>query len=453
MKISIRLKTAVLFIIVAVIGLIVLVVFSSLMRKQYVNEQANLLRADAVRIADSKEIQNDTNLNLISEALKADIWITDLNGNVLVSYGTHYVPKTIEDYDDSIVSSDYSIGRFFDTFSEDMLTVSTRITDNVKVVGNVFIHYPVQRINNVLSEIFLLANIIYGVMVFLIILANVLLNVFLFNPISKVTRAGKEFASGNLTYPLTIERRDEVGIIAESERKLAREVSNASDDQRKFLANVSHDFRSPLTSIKGYAVAIQDGTIPPELQNKYLGVVISEADRLTGLANGLLELNRLEKGIALNQSTFDVNRLIGDVLPTYEGRAKEKNIWFDFAKEENVLNVVADREKIEQVIQNLVDNALKFSEKDSHIDVSTRIIGEKAFISVKDYGIGIAREELSKIWNRFYKSDASRGKDKTGTGLGLSIVREIIQAHGEAIDVISTPGEGTEFIFTLTARN
>ena len=180
-----------------------------------------------------------------------------------------------------------------------------------------------------------------------------------------------------------------------------------------------------------------------------MNIAVSETDRLTNLANDLLDITQLESGAGMNFSNFDVNDLIREILPTFEGRVAEKNLTFDLTFEDREQYVNADRERISQVLHNLVDNAIKFSGTDSSIELSTRVSGGKVFISVKDHGVGIEKKNIDKIWDRFYKTDASRGKDKKGTGLGLSIVRDIIQNHKEQIDVISTPGVGTEFVFTL----
>lgn len=226
-----------------------------------------------------------------------------------------------------------------------------------------------------------------------------------------------------------------------------------NDYQKKFIANVSHDFRSPLTSIRGYTEAILDGTIPPEMQEKYLNIILFETERLTKLTGNLLELNQFESnGIILDPSTFDINQAIKMTTAAFEQRCKEKHISIELIFSKKSILVDADINKIEQVIQNLVDNAIKFSHHDSTIEIYTVERSGKVFVSVKDHGIGIPKENISKVWNRFYKSDLSRGKDQTGTGLGLSITREILKAHGENINVISTEGVGTEFIFTLCAH-
>ena len=216
------------------------------------------------------------------------------------------------------------------------------------------------------------------------------------------------------------------------------------------MANVSHDFRSPLTSIKGYVEAMTDGTIPPELHQKYLKIILFETERLTDLTTDLLTLNEFDtKELLLDKIEFDIQEMIKNTAASFEGACTPKHITIELLLLPGTVTVFADRRKIQQVLYNLIDNAIKFSENDSSITVEVVEKNEKVFVSVKDHGIGIPRKELNKIWERFYKSDLSRGKDKKGTGLGLSIVKEIIQAHDEHINVISTEGVGTEFIFSL----
>ena len=195
---------------------------------------------------------------------------------------------------------------------------------------------------------------------------------------------------------------------------------------------------------------MQDGTIPPELQSKYLGIILFETERLTKLTQGILDLNRFgHHGIMLDLADFDINRMIKTTILTFEGTCSKKGLSFDLVLTGQELFVTADMTKIQQVLYNLIDNATKFSHNNSAIKIETSIKNEKVLISVKDSGIGIPADSIKKIWDRFYKTDLSRGKDKKGTGLGLAIVKEILQAHKEHINVISTEGVGTEFIFTL----
>ncbi len=228
-------------------------------------------------------------------------------------------------------------------------------------------------------------------------------------------------------------------------------LKDQDEDQRKLISNISHDFRSPLTSIKGYIEAMLDGTIPFEMQEKYLNIVLRETERLSKLTSGLLALNSIDpRQNRLSRSRFDINTVIKNTAATFEGTCTSKRISIELLFTDWESYVYADMGKIQQVLYNLIDNAIKFSQPDSVITIETTIKYEKIFVSVRDTGIGIPKDSLNKIWERFYKSDASRGKDKSGTGLGLSIVKEILQLHNENINVISTEGVGTEFIFSLS---
>lgn len=269
-------------------------------------------------------------------------------------------------------------------------------------------------------------------------------------PLRKITEATEQYASGNMHYEFQIDSEDEIGYLGATLTYMASEIARAEDDQKKFVANVSHDFRSPLTSIKGYLEAMLDGTIPPELHEKYLTIVLNETERLTKLTGSLLALNNLNtKGMMLDKSTFDINKIIRNTAASFEGTCQHKAIAIELILTGDELFVTADVGKIQQVLYNLLDNAIKFSHPDSIIKIETTEKHNKVFVSVKDSGIGIPKDDLKLIWDRFYKSDLSRGKDKKGTGLGLSITKEIIRAHGEHINVISTEGVGSEFIFSL----
>ena len=232
---------------------------------------------------------------------------------------------------------------------------------------------------------------------------------------------------------------------------MARELRTLEEDERKFISNISHDFRSPLTSVKGYVEAMKDGTIPVEMQEKYFDIILFETERLTKLTTNLLDINKYgQGGLIMDISDFDINGVIKNTAATFEGACVKKNIMIDLVLTGETMLVTADMSKIQQVLYNLIDNAIKFSNEHSSIKIETTDRGEKIFVSVKDTGIGIPKNSVNKVFERFYKTDLSRGKDKKGTGLGLAIVKEIIQAHKENINVISTEGVGTEFIFSLT---
>ena len=397
----------------------------------------------------------------IANGLDADIWIMDRQGTVIYDSAGKYKDKAIPDFDPAsfgqitLLGISYmEKGNFYDTFPTETLSVMATIYANYQTRGYVLIHKPMSAL---FQSQYDMLNIVYlaCLAVFLLsLLIMVFYHFIIAVPLEKISKAADEYAAGNLKYECPVHTNDEMGYLSATLNYMASELNHTEEYQKQFISNVSHDFRSPLTSIRGYLVAILDGTIPQEFYEKYIGIIIRETDRLTKLTEGLLTLNKLGSGnqTKLNLSDFDINRVIKNTCATFEGRCRSRNITFHLTFEEKLMTVHADAGRIEQVIYNLVDNAIKFSNNDSHIDITTSEKNGKVFVSVKDHGLGISKADQKKIFDRFYKADNSRGRDKQGTGLGLAITKEIISAHNQTIDVISTPGAGTEFIFTLAKK-
>ena len=395
-----------------------------------------------------------TLLNGVNIYLEADLWLTDTDGNVLLSVsssGTGMVPKQIQDFDPAEAGGEqYLTGDYHGSYSDEVLTMIVPVTEGFSTKGYLLVHKPLsyfeEQQHSLMVCVYITLIVIY-VLSFMIFLG---IHLFIYLPLRKITEAAKQYASGNLDYEIPVNSQDEIGYLSASLNYMSTHLKDMEDYQKKFVANVSHDFRSPLTSIKGYIEAIADGTIPVELQGKSLNIILFETVRLTDLTRDLLTLNEFDtKDLLLNKESFDLHEMMKQVAASFEGTCTSRKISIELLFASRVLYVHADRSKIQQVLYNLLDNAIKFSNPQSTVTIETTERGEKIFTSVRDYGIGIPKEDLSKIWERFYKSDLSRGKDKKGTGLGLAIVREIIQAHNENINVISTEGVGTEFIFSL----
>ena len=285
-----------------------------------------------------------------------------------------------------------------------------------------------------------IAALVFGIYCFLIYL-----------PLKKIRTAAMEYAVGNFDYEAPkVETDKDMSDISASLTIMSDRLSNTRDYQRDFISNISHDFRSPLTSIRGYLEAMLDGTIPPSEYEHYLKTVLSEANRLEHLTEGLLEMDGYgTEGLELIYENFDMEQVVTEAVETFEGRCNKKNleIVMKFPSKHYLVN--GDKGKYEQVLYNLLDNAIKFSNNNSKVIISLYNQGDKQYCSIKDFGPGIASDKIDKIFQRFYKSDSSRGRDKTGNGIGLSIVKEIIMAHNETIDVISTEGAGCEFVFSI----
>lgn len=383
-------------------------------------------------------------------------WLVDSSGVILLdSNDIHNKEKeNINYYDTSYLSNQSVIGNTPKGLIEgEHISVIYPLSVSMKTYGYIILLSPLERLNERTT------NVIDTIIICYIILLILVSAIFFYlyqqtvRPLKDMTRAAKEYANGHFDYPIVKMTGHDQADLSAAIRYLADKMSSMNDYQKNFIANVSHDFRSPLTSIKGYTEALADGTIPPEMQEKYLNIILFETERLTKLTSNLLQLNQFENnGMMMEISTFDINQTIKNMSAPFEQRCQEKKISLKLVFDQKERLVDADLHKIEQVIQNLIDNAVKFSHNDSVIEIHTSEKNHKIFVSIKDHGIGIPKESIRKIWNRFYKTDLSRGKDKKGTGLGLSITREIIEAHGENINVISTEGVGTEFIFTLPAH-
>ncbi len=389
--------------------------------------------------------------------LESSLWFVDNTGTLITASnieGTS-APEMIEDFDPAeIGGSQYISGTYHGYFNEDVITVMAPVTQGFYTKGYLLIHSPVTNINERCNSIMIPVYITMAVIFALSFIFLLGIHFIVYRPIKQISEAAKQYALGNLEYEIPVTTHDEVGYLSASLNYMAAQLKDMDDYQKKIVANVSHDFRSPLTSIKGYIEAMADGTIPPELYGKYLGIILFETERLTDLTRDLLTLNEFDtKNLLLDKVEFDIQEVIKSTAESFEGVCTPKHISIELLLMPDVILVFADKRKIQQVLYNLLDNAVKFSENESTVTVEVTVKNDKAYISVKDHGIGIPRKELNKIWERFYKSDLSRGKDKKGTGLGLSIVKEVIQAHDEHINVISTEGVGTEFIFSLSRAN
>lgn len=444
--------------------LVVISVTSPLVNNFLLKQKANELYKEANEISNTYAgfFYNDAistddvvkQLNAVGNFSSETIWIMNTDGEVIyTSSDDKHGPAntTISGFlSDDVSKNYYMTGNFYGHFSSEMLSVLSPITYDYNLKGYVVIHSPLIKITEIRNDLNLYVLATVAVVFVISTLILIVFTDIVYIPLKKITKATEAYAEGDFSYPIDVSNNDEMGYLAGSLTYMADKLSHFEDDQKKFIANVSHDFRSPLTSMKGYLEAMVDGTIPPEQHEKYLNIVMNETERLTKLTNNLLALNNLNtSGMKLDITDFDINRIIKNTVATFEGTCKQKRIKFELYLTGESLYVTADVGKIQQVLYNLIDNAIKFSHHDSSIKLETSEKNETIFVSVKDSGIGIPKENLKQIFDRFYKTDISRGRDKKGTGLGLSIVKEIINAHHENINVISTLDVGTEFIFTL----
>lgn len=317
-------------------------------------------------------------------------------------------------------------------------------------IAAVYLHTPIPEVQRLQFSVFRLFMISGGLAIVIAITLVYIFSVKFTRPLKQINHAAKKIAGGEFNNRLVVKSNDEIGQLADSFNHMLDDLQELEEMRRGFIANVSHELRTPMTSIRGFVEGIIDGTIPPDKQRNYLLIVKDETIRLSRLVTDLLDLAKMEAGeIKLNIKQFDINELIRICVIKLETLITSKNIEIEANFAIDNLMVSADKDSIERVIINLLHNAVKFSNENGKIILETVKNKEKVLVSVKDTGIGINEEELKRIWDRFYKSDKSRGKDKTGTGLGLAIVKNIINEHNQEIWVESKIGMGTKFTFTL----
>ena len=271
----------------------------------------------------------------------------------------------------------------------------------------------------------------------------------LLSPIKEMTTAARRYAKGDFTKEIPTTEDNEIGILAATLNDMAYSLSTLESTRKSFIANVSHELKTPMTTIGGFVDGILDGTIPKDQHKHYLQIVSDEVSRLSRLVRSMLNIAKYETGeMELKMNPFDITALTVKTVLLFEKSIDEKQIEIQGLDSEKFY-VMADIDLIQQILYNLVENAVKFVNKGGCITFDFSLDDDKTTISIRNSGEGLTQAELPKVFDRFYKTDESHGKDKTGVGLGLAIVRSIINLHGGNILVKSALGEYTEFSFTL----
>ena len=297
-----------------------------------------------------------------------------------------------------------------------------------------------------ITEIFIISMV--GVLAVAMFLVYVLTIKFT-DPIKEIAEVSKKIGNGDFSVTVPDYDVEEYEQLSNAFNEMAANLKNYDTMRNSFLANVSHELRTPMTSMSGFVDGLLDGTIPKEEEKHYLKIISSEVRRLARLVRSMLNLAKIEAGeLKPNLTSFSVLEPIVDTLVTFEPRIDQKRIEIQGLDVDRV-NLYADNDLVHQVMYNLIENAIKFVDEDGYIRFTFTPSGDMTVISIKNSGEGLAEDELPLVFDRFYKTDKSRGLDKTGVGLGLNIVRSIIKLHGGKIMVRSVKGEYTEFIFTL----
>ncbi len=450
-----------------VLGLLLLMAVTvvGMFQRQYLEEKEQELWREAEEINtilvekyvyDEKRPVAREELRTIARKHDALIQVIDLNGDLMVFFDPESADKwsALEEWTYPVNTME--MGQISDHLFEGLtdlpiLSAVRAVENQGQQEGVILLHVDMSSVNASIRKVYLEVLLTGLVAILAAVLAVYYLTTHITRPITDMNKTVQKYTKGEFDVRVPVSGTDEVAQLADSFNTMADEVNGLENARRNFVANVSHELRSPLTSMRGFLEAMRDGTIPPAERDKYLDVVINETKRMTSMVNDLLDLARIESGKSvLHPEVFDINELLRRTLITFETRIGEKtlDVGVDFAEE--LCYVEADPTQIAQVLRNLIDNAIKFSPEKGMLRLCTRVDKQLVYVRVQDYGRGIPKEDLPHIFERFYKAEkAHTPSSQSGTGLGLAIVQRIVAQHGQTIRVESDPQNGTVFEFTL----
>jgi len=323
-----------------------------------------------------------------------------------------------------------------------------------QVVGAIIISVPASTIKDAQAGLFGTMLITIGFVILLACVLSYALSRRISRPIREIGGTVKKFAKGDFSTRVDLNRNQcnitEIENLANTFNDMAFRVEKAEDIRNNFISDVSHELRTPMTTIGGFVDGIMDGTIPPEKQNEYLAIVKDEVSRLSALVNSFLNVTRNENAKKeLEITHFDIDEAVRRTIINLEERIIDKEISVDIIFETDPCYVKADKNLIKSVLNNLVENAIKFTDKNGNIRIFVTLHQSEVVVSVYNTGCGISVEDKPFIFERFYKGDKSRSRNQQGTGIGLYLVRDVLLRHGKEIQVNSVEGEFAEFTFSL----
>lgn len=410
------------------------------------------------------------NIKMISQAINADIYVCNLNGEVVICKDLIDDDYTVNDNGTCIIHSVYSIpqsvieravkGGFSEknskldgVYSQQQLICAEPVVVDGNVIMIAIAATPVSARTTDYFQRYVKVFLIAALMSFVIGAIGVyFFTINLLSPLRDMSRATKAYAKGDFSYRVKVRGGGELASLLKAFNSMASELALHESTRRSFVANVSHELKTPMTTIGGFIDGILDGTIPPEKQNYYLEIVSNETKRLSRLVVSMLNLSKIEAGeLQLNPTTYNICNDIFNVMVSFEQPIEQKNIEVVGLDLLEPTYVTADEDMIHQVIYNLVDNAVKFT-NDGQIIVKVLKDSKSVTVQIRNTGVGIPSEELSRIFERFYKVDKSRSFDTKSTGLGLYIVKTIVEMHGGTVGARSVEDEYTEFEFSLPQK-
>lgn len=328
---------------------------------------------------------------------------------------------------------------------------STLVYENGLASDAVLLHLDYSVSRRTLSSVWMEIVLVLLIAVLFSVIAVYYTTSRMIKPFMEINEIVQRYSKGDFNVRIPISGTDEATQLARSFNNMADQLKDLEATRRDFVSNVSHELRSPLTSMRGFLEAMQDGTIGRDEYDKYIDVGLSETRRMTTMVNDLLDLARIESGkTAIRLEIFDINELIRRTLITFEARIYDQHMEVEVKFAQEQYFVEADSAQISQVLRNIIDNAIKYSPAGSKLRIATYALRKEVYVSIQDSGQGIPEEDVPHVFDRFYKVEKAHTPTKqSGTGLGLSIVKRIIDQHGQTITLKSVRGKGSNFTFTL----
>ena len=404
------------------------------------------------------------NLDIASQVTSADVVICDSRGFIVLCSDAltgceHQGLQLNQEYMQKVITNgmDADKGIIRGLYTDQRYMAAAPIAGNGTISGIVLVSTPTAATSQIMNRI---SNIFLTASVFVVLIAVMAVSAFArreSRPLRDMAKAANAFAHGNLEARVKIEEdcSEEMEELAMAFNNMAVSLQKSEYQRQEFVANVSHELKTPMTTIAGYVDGILDGTIPEHRRAYYLQIVSDETKRLSRLVRSMLDISQLQKEEGIPEEKkmhFDLEECLGSVLITFEKKINDKHLDVDVDMPEHPVYTFANRDYVTQVIYNLIDNAVKFCPEYMTLGLKIREGGNKAYISVSNEGETIPPKELPLVFDRFHKLDKSRSQNRDGWGLGLYIVKTIVCSHGENISVSSKDGK-TEFTFTMPLVN
>lgn len=422
-------------------------------------EETTNLASSSIPLYLNKEIDDTEllrNLSLIKGVEKGDILLVDASGYIFFVTNEAYdslvfTRFNFPDRDRLVEGNSIEInGEVNPITKEEMSLFIKPVQTGATYQGAIVVYTPLKHIREPLNEIYLrIWTITATAVIVSILIIYYIAQRMLFRPLAELNSIARKISKGEVTQRVLVTSTDEIGQLSESFNTMAESLEQTDKNRRDFLSNISHELRSPITSIRGFIAGILDGIIPMDKEKYYLKIVYDEIQRLTRLVNDLLDLSAMESGkFSFKLTELDINEIIKVCITKFETKIDDKGLKVAVTLEGDHLYVAGDRDRLIQVITNLVDNSIKHAPDNGNVKVVSKTKGKKVHISIYNDGPPIAENDIKYIWDRFYKGDKSR-TNKVSTGLGLPIVRNIITQFGEDIWV-ENKNQGVMFTFTLS---